>query len=131
MMLTDVAVVSLVGLLLSLYAGYVERAFKKNEAYKAACDLSDRVSCTRTFASPYATLFGISNAYLGILFYTGMLLLALGGYTTLAFIGAVGSIAASLLFAYILYFKIKTLCVVCTSIYVVNILLLFFTYQYL
>lgn len=131
MMLTDVAIVSLAGLFLSVYAGYVERKLKKNEAYKAACDLSDRVSCTRTFASPYATLFGISNAYLGVLFYSGMLVLALGGYTTLAFIGAVGSIAASLLFAYILYVKIKTFCLVCTSIYVVNILLLVLTYRYL
>lgn len=116
-------IVLALGVLLSLYALHVERNMKK-KSYAAACDLSEHVSCSKAFSSPYGHLFGVSNAFFGLLFYAGMYVLLLLSQHSLFFIGAFCSVLGSFYLAYVSYVKLKTYCVVCTGIYVVNILLL-------
>jgi vitamin-K-epoxide reductase (warfarin-sensitive) len=124
-----VALLSLIGFGVSLYAYILEQRIHKNAQYKAACDLSDKISCTRTFTSPYAKLFfGISNTIIGMIFYAGMFVVAYLGLAKLAFLGAIAACLASLGFAYILYFKLRTVCLICTTIYVLNGALLLATY---
>ncbi len=127
-MLTEVILVSGIGFLVCVYGFFIERNLKRDHDYKAACDLSDKVSCTKTFLSPWSKLFGISNIYIGMLFYASMMLLGWQSQAHLVFLGAVGACIASLFFAYILYTKIKTFCLVCTSIYVINLILLILAY---
>jgi vitamin-K-epoxide reductase (warfarin-sensitive) len=65
------------GVLIAAYSLYVKARFAKDKTYRAMCDLSDNISCTRVMASKYGTNFGInigstlafSNSFLGILFY--------------------------------------------------------------
>lgn len=131
-MLAQVAFLALVGLGLSAYAYVLERRTGRNAHYKAACDLSDKVSCTRTFTSPYAKmLFGISNAVVGMLFYTGMFIVAVLGLPKLAFLGAIAACIASVGFAYITIFKLQTVCLICTAIHGINAALLVATYNLL
>lgn len=128
-MLISVMVLSTIGLTVCFYGLYVEQQLKKDQNYKAACDLSDRASCTKTFLSPWGNILGISNIKLGLLFYAIMFILGYMHATCLAFLGAIGACIVSVILAYILYTKVKTLCVLCTSIYVINILLLWATYD--
>jgi vitamin-K-epoxide reductase (warfarin-sensitive) len=123
-MILSIVILAGIGLGLSLYAYYVERNLDKNPNYKAACDLSDTVSCSKVIRSPYATLFFVSNALLGAVYYIVLGLLALINQTTLVLVMTALGFLASLGLAYILYAKIKSLCLICTSIYVVNVLLL-------
>ena len=58
-----------------------------------------------------------------MLFYLVAVVLALLGEVQWIFLLSVLSVLGSFYLAYILYFKIKTFCVVCTSIYAVNVLL--------
>lgn len=130
-MLIDVLVIASVGLLLSLYGLFVEQRLKANKNYKAVCDISDKISCTKTFLSPWGKIFGISNVYIGIAAYTLMIVVAIMGNAQLAFLGACLLGLGTLFFAYILCTKIKTFCLLCTAIYSVNIALLLVTAGYL
>lgn len=127
-MLTGIIVVSGIGLLVCVYAAFIEHKLKTNRYYKPACDISDKVSCTKVFLNPSARVF-IANAYIGMLFYTGMILLGFLDQHKLAFIGATAACAVSLFLAYILYTKVKAACLNCISIYIINAILLYITYR--
>lgn len=122
---------SLLGLILCMYGLYLERTLKKNQAYKAACDLSDRISCSRTFLSPYSALLGVSNIYVGLLFYAVVLVLAYMQLYKLVFITACFACLASLYLAYIQYVKLRIVCLLCTSLYAINFLLALHSYFYI
>lgn len=127
-MMTSIIIIALIGAAISVYACIVEQKIKNNPQYKPACDLSDVISCSKPMASPYSNMFIISNTYLGLAYYCAMILLAIMNYTVIAFYLALGGVAMSAVFAYLLYFKIKALCLVCTAIYAVNIALLIAAY---
>lgn len=116
-------ILALTGLLLSMYAMHVKKK-AQNKKYKALCDFNNKVSCTKAFTSKYSNLLFFDNAFLGGFFYFAMLILAGNKYfllyTILAGLAALGS----LYLAYLSYIKMKNFCVVCSAIYVVNILML-------
>ena len=94
------------------------------------CDeVSDRVSCTKIFLSPWGKLFGVSNVYIGMVFYAAMIWFGLSDQVQLTFLGAVGACIASLFLAYILFAKIKTFCLVCITTYAINVILLVLAYR--
>lgn len=128
-MLIGVVIAAGAGLIVCLYGAYIEHKVLADHTYKAACDISDQASCTKTFLSPWGKLLGISNIYVGIAFYLVMLALGILGQVHLAFLGAVGACIASAYLAYILYTKVKTFCLLCSSIYLINIILLIITYR--
>lgn len=113
-------VVSLIGVALCLYGLHIQHRLRVNPNYKAACDLSDRVSCTQTFRSQYGALLGISNIYMGLLFYAGMAVCAFFSLTTLFKLGACGALVVSIYLAYLQYIKLRIVCLLCSSLYLVN-----------
>jgi vitamin-K-epoxide reductase (warfarin-sensitive) len=127
-MLYLIALIALLGLCISLYAYWVDRKLLHNISYKPACDISDKISCSKPFSSPYSEVLGISNTIVGIVFYTSMFWLAVGNFCYLLFLAAAGSVLFSIYLAFLLFFKIKTICLICISLYIVNILLLVATY---
>lgn len=128
MEMTNIQFISLAGLLLSLYAYYVEIRVQKDASYKAVCDLNNRVSCTRALKSGYGHLFGISNALPGMGFYLTMFILSGYGMSMYMFWLAVASFLFSIYLGYLLYFKIKSFCLICNGIYLVNVILLVLSY---
>lgn len=128
-MLTGIVVASSIGFLVCVYGFFIERNLKVDPSYKAVCDLSDKISCTKTFLSPWGKLFGISNVYIGMGFYAAMILFGLSDQVKLTFLGAVGACIASLFLAYILFAKIQTFCLVCITTYAINVILLVLAYR--
>jgi vitamin-K-epoxide reductase (warfarin-sensitive) len=120
-------IVLFVGILLSLYAIYVERKASKNAEYKAVCDISENMSCGKAFTSEYGKTFGISNSILGLLFYIFVLVLVYLNYLNYVMYLGILSMFLTLYLAYVSYFRLKNLCLVCTGVYIVNILLLLFS----
>jgi len=118
-----VEVIAGVGIIISLYAWYVERRASE-KSYKPACDISKNVSCSKAFSSRYGRLFGVPNSYLGLFFYTTVLVLAFFGYAQFVFYAAVLAMLGTIYLAYISYFVQKNFCVVCSLIYLLNVLLL-------
>ena len=120
---------AILGLLLSIYALSVEHKRSKNPKHKALCDLHERVSCSTVLSSPQGKLFGFSNAYLGLLFYTTLIALSLYSKTTHIYYLAILALLGSIYLAYTQYFKLKNFCLVCTLIYIINLTLLFISYS--
>ncbi|XP_066995923.1 vitamin K epoxide reductase complex subunit 1-like protein 1 isoform X2 [Anabrus simplex] len=107
-----------------------------DKEYTAMCDISENMSCSKAFMSPYGKGFGIlgrifgeesivnqPNSISGIIFYC--ILACLGTINTVPatrwLVGlCILSNVASLYLAYILYFILYDFCVVCVSTYVVN-----------
>lgn len=127
-MVLVIQILAVIGLILSLYALVIEKRIKEDNKYKPACDISDKVSCTKAFSSKYGKTFGLSNSIYGIIFYIVILLLTLLGLINYVFYISVLSVLGSIYLVYILYFKVKSFCLVCNGIYLVNVLLLVFSY---
>jgi vitamin-K-epoxide reductase (warfarin-sensitive) len=117
-------VLAAIGFCISLYAYLTEKKIKEDPNYKAACDLSDTVSCTKPMKSEYANLFYFSNSFLAMLYYISIAVLSFLQLPLPLLIITIAGALFSCFLAYILYFKIKALCLVCTSLYVINALLL-------
>ena len=116
--------IAALGLVLSVYTLYVEHQLKNNSSFKAVCDIGENMSCTKAFTSPYGRIAGISNAFLGLLFYVLVAVLAWLGQKNFILLLALFSVLGSAYLAYLQYGKLKNFCLVCTLIYVVNVALL-------
>jgi len=125
-----IILLSLAGIAVSIYAYIVEVNISKNPEYKPACDLSDAISCSSTMSSTYSKLVGISNALIGMAYYFLVFVLASFSFATIIFYLSIAAVLVSIVLAYISYFKIKSFCLICTSVYVINILLLVVSYAY-
>jgi len=128
-MTVAIVTLSVIGFLLSLYSFYVEKKLEKSSNYKAICDISDRFSCTKAFKSGFGKTLGMNNSVFGLIFYVIVFVLALIGSINYVFYLSIISVIISLYLAYVLYFKVRSFCVVCNAIYIVNILLLLFSWS--
>lgn len=119
-------ILAAIGFVLSAYAYQVSQRHKKQKNYKPLCDISKNISCTRAFTSSSAALLGHANSLFGMLFYAGVYALVLYSKTEYVFYASIGAVLGCVYLGYLQY-KMKNFCVVCTSVYVVNILLMWFS----
>lgn len=134
------AVVCSLGVLVSVYAYVVETRAEHDPKYVPMCDISPHVSCTVAFNSRYGKGMGLlqrfvsadstlvqPNSVYGILFYFIVFLCGMPDgkrWDKVHFVLCVLPNIASVYLAYILYFILYDLCVVCVTTYVLNALLL-------
>ncbi|XP_033748995.1 vitamin K epoxide reductase complex subunit 1-like [Pecten maximus] len=139
-LLLSTYILSFMGILLSLYAYYVETSAEKDKSFKAMCDFSKSVSCSKVFTSRYGRGFGLlqyiighdsplnqPNSVFGMMFYVLQIICAssvLPMLSKLQFVTGVMANCGSVYLAYILYFILEDFCVVCVSTYVINAFLL-------
>ncbi|XP_076867852.1 vitamin K epoxide reductase complex subunit 1-like protein 1 [Brachyhypopomus gauderio] len=137
--------VCLLGILLSLYAFHVEREKSRDGNYRAMCDLSNSISCSKVFTSRWGRGFGLlgsifgndsainqPNSVYGLFFYVFQLLLGMTVSAMAALIlmtTSIVSVMGSLYLAYILYFVLKDFCIICVSTYALNFILLVLNYK--
>jgi len=136
---------NLIGMFVSVYALIVEMYKDAYPEYKPFCDISEAISCSKALMSEYGKGFGIvgpllgddhalnlRNPIFGIAFY--MLMCFLTWFNSVIFAKILYWLAAianvgSIYLAYVMYFHIKSLCVVCCSLYVVNFILLLLAHR--
>ena len=118
-----IIILAVIGLIISIYGITVERKLEQDNQYKAACDISDSISCTRPMLSPYGKMLGISNILASAYFYVAIIIAALIKMPALLTLLIGIGLVTTFIFAYILYFKIKSFCLICTSLYIINIAL--------
>lgn len=126
--MTIIIILAIIGLIISIYGITVERKLQQDMNYKAACDISDSISCTRPMLSEYNKMFGISNSLAAALYYGVVIIAAITNIPLLLMIVVTTGLITTLIFAYILYFKIKSVCLICTSLYLINIILAILCY---
>jgi vitamin-K-epoxide reductase (warfarin-sensitive) len=132
-----VTILGLLGVIVTLYAIYVEQTAKPG-VQNAACDAGPGMSCTTALTSPYARLaklylgvprksvFNMPNTYYGLMFYVAVILYTIYPFTLIPLkefmllFASFGSILLSIFLAGILYFKLKTFCAVCCVSWIIN-----------
>lgn len=130
-MMLSFLLVSMIGFSLSLYMYLIELKIKDTPSYKPVCDISDKISCSKPIKSKYSNLLFFSNAVIGMGFYGLLMILSFFDAINFIFFASLVACIASCFLAYILYFKINSLCLICTSLYVVNFTLLFMSMRLL
>ncbi|XP_074594229.1 vitamin-K epoxide reductase [Brevipalpus obovatus] len=132
---------SLAGLLASFYSLFIELQHDKDHSYRAACDISEKLSCSAAFLSEYGrgmgimpsdSIFYIRNPYFGFATYTILFILSIlclkhKWCLNIIYYNSIFLNMTTIYLAYLLIFKIRSLCVVCLTIYVINFLLLIFS----
>jgi len=121
-------ILSLLGLIISVYALYVETRIKRNASYKPMCDLGNNVSCTRNFRSSDANVFFLKNSVLGIGFYILLIVLAYMNFQNYIFYLAIPAFFFNLYLTYASIIRLKNFCLVCIFTYIIVILILTFSY---
>lgn len=116
------ALLALIGFLLSLYAlnVYLRARSKK---YKPLCDVRENVSCKQAFIHKYGKRFRVHNSIIGIIYY--LLIIVLIGFEQRTALIALATLALldTMRLAYLSYWKMRNFCVICTAVYVVNVLI--------
>ena len=123
-MIYSVRWLSLLGFVLCAYSLHVMNNLRKYKSYKPLCDVKENISCSKAFTSKYGYLTGFPNPIYGLVFYTIIFISTLYYNTRLILYLSMLSVAFSLYLAYISYFKQKNFCLVCSTIYLINLLIL-------
>lgn len=128
-MFWSIMFLALLGFCISFYAYMIEKKIKADHTYKASCDISDNFSCSKPILSEYGEIIGISNSLVGMAFYASMTILGFLGRIHFLFYLSIASLVVSAFLAYILYFRIKTVCLICTALYLINVVLFLTIYM--
>ncbi|KAK3596265.1 hypothetical protein CHS0354_038883 [Potamilus streckersoni] len=131
---------STLGMIISVYAYHVEVSVEKDPSFRALCDISERISCSKVFSSRYGKGFGVidkifgkesflnqPNSVYGMMFYLLETVLAFFSFDSVVWLQLVLAVSANLgcvYLAYILYFVLEDMCIVCISSYIVNAFIL-------
>lgn len=117
------------GMLLSLLAIRIVEHAQKSSRFVAWCDINKHMSCTKALTSPHGRIFRIHNAWIGLFYYLLLFLLASRAqYSFLLVLSSLAALASLYLF-YVAYVEMRNACPLCTAIYIINGLLLFFSYS--
>ena len=111
-----------IGFLISLYAYSVMRKVKRDPSYSPLCDITSSVSCSKAFTSRYSVTLGIPNPLAGVIYYplaAAVFFLKPGWLVCLI----VPALAVTLYLAVVSYVIQRNFCLVCTVVYVVNLVL--------
>ncbi|XP_053843503.1 vitamin K epoxide reductase complex subunit 1-like protein 1 [Vidua macroura] len=138
-------VVCTAGILLSLYAFYLEREKAHDIHYQALCDLSEQLRCSAALTSRWGRGLGLvdfifgkdsainkSNSVFGLVFYTLQMLLGITASAIASLIlimSSIVSLAASLHLACILHFILKEFCILHVIAYLLNLILFIINYK--
>lgn len=126
-MLFHLMLLAVIGLAISVYSYLTEQRIKQDVNYKPFCDLSDTISCSKPLLSPYAKFFSISNSVAGIIFYSVMFVLGLLGMPKILMLSTLVACFISCGLGYLLYVRIQAFCILCSSLYIINFLLLWYS----
>ena len=104
-------------------SAYALRIQTRKQRRREVCDFSLTVSCTTVLLDPHGFFFGIPNSLAGM-FYYGLvfMLAAVEQFVPLFYFSLIGLLFSASL-AYISWWKLRTVCLVCTSVYLINLIL--------
>lgn len=139
--LWTILISSIVGMVGSAIATYQYfQILKFGFENKSFCSINAFIDCDVAYASSHAQFFGVPLSWLGLLFYILMFGLAFwilwkgSSAPELASFGwllSLGGVGMTIYKAYISFTVLKVLCLICATMYVVNLTLLFSWHSFL
>ena len=128
-MIWTLYLVASLGILSSLYAWYIHFRHLRNPEYESICDINEEVNCTKVVTGKYGTIFSIPNSIWGFLYYSLILMLSYHNLLLPIFWLSILSVLGSIYLGYILYFKLRQMCILCTLVYVLNVAMFVIAYM--
>jgi len=133
-------ILSAIGFALAYYSVYVSATKSKDPNYRALCDISEQVRCSKVFSSSFGKGLGVvgkvvgensplyqSNGVYGMGMYVAFTICSLFPFHFFAklqvILGVIANIVSCYL-AYILFIVLNDVCVVCIGTYIIGFLLL-------
>lgn len=123
-------ILSALGFLIAAYALYGYFQSLKSKSYRSLCDISVSTSCSKTFRSRYGKHLGIPNGAWGMGFYFIFSVLIWQNQTQYLFLLSITAVVVSSWLGYNLLVRIRTICLDCILIYLINLSLLGITGYY-
>ncbi|HYD48362.1 MAG TPA: thioredoxin domain-containing protein [Terriglobales bacterium] len=129
-----------IGLWVSITIENVKRQLDSDANFASFCNVNARVNCDVVLSSDYANLFGVSVSLLACLYYGGMLLLAAGlvysesfsrrrSLAAALFAGSIFGLIFSIYMAYVAFFVLNTVCLLCSALYLVSLVVFVFSWR--
>ncbi|MGC8926876.1 MAG: vitamin K epoxide reductase family protein [Myxococcota bacterium] len=129
----SIILIAIIGVVISLELTHLHLAVLSNPDYSSFCNISERINCDAVNSSKYSELFSIPIAHLGFLTYIFIIILAffsLRGHPLANLLSTFNLfifIFCCLYSILLLYFSlaiIKSFCILCCGLYIVNLSLL-------
>jgi len=128
-------VLAVIGFAIGIMLAQVHAGLAADPGYTSFCSINETVDCDRVMSSEYAYAFGVPVAWWALLTYAAVGALALIAWraprvsqrrqtATLLFAVAIAGLSYSAFLAYIAFFVLGTVCLLCSGLYVVNLGLL-------
>ncbi len=112
------------GFLVSVYALYIKHRLVKSPDYSPICDISTHISCSKALGSSYSRTMGVPNPVGGLFYYfTSAILANIPMARPYLFYLTLPAVFFSIYLAYISYFRQRNFCLICSFIYLVNLIL--------
>lgn len=128
-----IILIAIIGIIISAELTHMHIAILSNPSYSSFCNISERMNCDAVNSSKYSEIFSIPIAHFGFLTYIFIIILAffslrghplanlLNTFNLLIFIFCC---LYSLILLYISLSIIKSFCIMCCGLYIVNLALL-------
>ncbi len=120
-------VLALAGLAVSLTSLYVHYQLLVDPSYASFCDVNETVNCQHAYLSRYGSFYGIPTALFGAIWFGIVLVLAFLALTApvqvresvplYLFVASTIGLAVVLYMAYVAFFVLKAVCVLCLATY--------------
>ena len=134
-------VLSVIGLAVSIYSTWEHYELVSGSKSSSFCDVSAEVSCSAVNSSPYSEVMGIPTAAFGALWFAAAIVLlyqirngARGFWKNSPFYLFAWCIAGLLTVIWLVYaefFLIGALCILCTIVHIIVIIMLFLSHKLL
>ena len=131
----SITMLGLLGINVSYYAIKVEHNARLTGKNNSMCDFNDKASCSRVLTSEYSRIFfNVPNTWFGFLFYLAVCIYPMWPFILipyremLFFMASTFSIMFSGYLAFVLYFKLQDVCVVCIASWIINAMIFYHSY---
>ncbi|MCX7943085.1 MAG: thioredoxin domain-containing protein [Deltaproteobacteria bacterium] len=129
----SIITIAFLGIIISIWLTHLHLKIVSEPEYESFCNISERINCDKVNSSPYSEILSIPIAHLGSLTYLLVIILALFSLkghplsNLLSTFNLIIFIFSNLYSFFLLYVSIsiiKSLCILCCGLYIVNLALL-------
>ena len=129
---------SVIGMIASAYSTYEHYQLLSESSKGSFCDISAEVSCSAVNSSPYSEVMGIPTAFMGLIWFIVLVILCYAVESKHKFCKPAPfylfawSIIGLLTIIWLVYaelFLIGAICLVCTVVHILVIIILFLSYK--
>ena len=135
-----IIILSIIGMIDSAYLTYEHYQLLSNIGEGSFCDISEELSCSTVNSSPYAEVMGIPMAFLGLVWFIVVIILAYAleskhkfwkAAPLYLFLWSILGLLSVFWLVYAELFLIGSICILCTLAHVLIIIILFLSYKIL